>query len=557
VAVTVAGADEAVLAEKFAVMRPLLNERAWRVYLGSEANALGRGGVAAVARASDASAVTVAAGAALAADRGAVAGLPAGRSRRAGAGRPRAEDVQPGLSRALDGLLEDGKRGDPVSPLTWSTLSLRELERALGELGFRCGKDTVARLMRAGGWSLQGMAKVLEGRQHPDRDAQFRHIGALVAEFAAAGEPAVSVDGKKKEQLGPYGRAGRSWRPAGDPLRVRGHDFPDPAAGRAVPYGVYDLAANRGFVTVGTSRDTPAFAVAAVRRWWLAEGRPRYPGARRLLVTCDAGGSNACASRGWKDGLARLAAETGLEVTVCHFPPGTSKWNKIEHRLFCHLTRTWRARPLMTAQDAVAGIAATVTAQGLTCTAVLDEASYPEGAKVAGPRMKHLQERVLDRSPFHGEWNYSLRPAPLPGPEPEPAPGRPDPALPGRLAALAGLPDLAGQAANAWRADREHRLALARGRPRLRAAGHAVRRLAPETVLAAAACHVRLGLTWTLLGQVLGVNRTSVSVPGRHAVRVLEELGITEQPGTPRIKTAAALRDHASALGITLETTTK
>ena len=305
-------------------------------------------------------------------------------------------------------------------------------------------------------------------------------------------------------------------------------------------------------MTVGTSRDTARFAVGAIRRWWLAEGQSRYPHATRLLVTCDSGGSNSSVSRLWKDELAVLAAETGLEITVCHFPPGTSKWNKIEHRLFCHITRTWKARPLMTAEDAVAGIAATVTSQGLKCTAVLDDGDYPEGVEVSARRMKYLEDRVLDRDPFHGEWNYTVRPAPRPGREQEPEPAGPDPALPAALAALAGLPHLDDLAGHAWQADREHRRALARGRPRLRNTGQGIRRLAPGTVLSAAACHVRLGMTWTLLAQVLGVDRSSISVPGCCAVTVLEGLGITALPGQPRIRTAAALRDHATALGVTI-----
>ena len=553
--VAIADADEAALAGKFAVMRPFLDERGWRVYLGSEANALGYGGVAAVARASGASQTTVAAGAAEAADPAARAVLPPGRSRRAGAGRPRSEDAQPGLTDALNGLLEDGKRGDPVSPLTWSVLSLRDLEARMAALGFRCGKDAVARLMHEDGWSLRGMAKVLEGSQHPDRDAQFRRISVMIAGFTAAGDPVISVDGKKKEQLGPYHRDGRSWRPAGDPVRVRDHDFPDPELGRIAPYGVYDIAANTGFVSVGTSHETAAFAVNAIRRWWQAEGQSRYPRAARILLTCDSGGSNSSVSRLWKHELALLAAETGLEVTVCHFPPGTSKWNRIEHRLFCHITRTWKARPLMTRQDAVAGIAATATYQGLKCTAVLDGGHYPDKVKVSGNRMKYLEDRVLDRDPFHGEWNYTIAPAPRPGPEPGPERPGPDPALPAALASLAGLPALHDLAGHAWQAGREHRLALARGRPRLKNSG-GNRLLAPETVLAAAACRIRLGMTWALLAQVLGVHPSSISAPGGHAVTLLEQLGITPEPGQPRIRTAAALRDHATALGITINPAT-
>jgi len=414
--VLVAISEDAVagLAAKFAVMRKVADERAWRVYLGSEALALGRGGIKAVALAAGVSETTVAAGIAEI-ESGGLDELPPGRSRRQGGGRKKAEDTQSGLKRELRGLVEEATRGDPMAEITWCSRSLRDLERQMAALGFRCGKDAIARMLREDGYSLQAMAKVLEGRQHPDRDAQFRHINEQIAAFAAAGGPVVSVDAKKKEQLGPYHRDGRSWRPKGSPVRVRDHDFPDAQLGKITPYGVYDIAANRGFVSVGTSHDTAAFAVSALRLWWQREGSCRYRGARRLLVVCDAGGSNGYRCRLWKDQLAVLAAQTGLEITVCHFPPGTSKWNKIEHRLFCHITRTWRARPLMTAADAVAGIAATTTYQGLKCTAVLDEGDYPDGAKVSDERMKHLEERVIARHGEHGEWNYAIGPAPAGG----------------------------------------------------------------------------------------------------------------------------------------------
>ena len=325
------GADGAVvarLAEKFAEYRPYADERGWRCYLGSEARAYAREagcGVAAaagvVAVAAGVSRTTVMAGAGELAD--GAEPVP-GRSRRPGAGRPRAEEAQPGLRQALLGLVEPATRGDPVVAVTWTTLSLRDLERQMAGLGFAYGKDAIARLLHEAGYSLQGMSRVTDGSQHPDRDAQFGRINALIAEFTAAGNPVISADGKKKEQLGPYCRAGRSWRPAGDPVRVRDHDFPDAELGKVTPYGVYGIAANTGFVSVGTSRDTAAFAVNALRLWWRAEGRARYPRARRLLVTCDAGGSNGYAVRLWKDELAVLAAETGLEITVARFPPGTS-----------------------------------------------------------------------------------------------------------------------------------------------------------------------------------------------------------------------------------------
>ena len=507
------GADGAVvagLAEKFAEFRPHADERAWRFYLGSEARAYAREagcGIAAaaavVAAAAGVSRATVTAGAGELADG---AGPAPGRVRRPGAGRRKAEESQPGLRPALLGLLEATTRGDPVVAVTWTTLSLRELERELGRLGFRCRKDAVARMLREAGYSLRGMSRVLEGRRHPDRDAQFRHVNAVIARFRAAGDPVVSVDAKKKELIGLFHRAGRSWRPRGEPLRVLDHDFPDPKLGKVTPYGVYDVAADRGFVSVGTSHDTAAFAVNALRLWWRAEGGSRYPGARRLLVTCDSGGSNSQTGRLWKDQLAVLAAETGLEVTVAHFPPGTSKWNKIEHRLFCHITRTWKARPIMTRQDAVAGIAATTTCQGLKCTAVLDEAAYPDKVKVTGRRMRHLEERVLDRGPFHGEWNYAVRPAPA-GPEPEQAPA-PGPDLEG-LAALAGIADfgeLLAEVAVPWQADRERRLALARGSGSRKRDGGPPGpfRLPYEAIVAAAACRLRLNMPCRLLGEVLG-----------------------------------------------------
>ena len=550
------GADGAVvarLAEKFAEFRPHADERGWRFYLGSEARAYAReagceiaAAAAVVAAAAGVSRATVMAGAGELAEG---AGPLPGRARRPGAGRPKAEDRDQGLRPALRGLLEAATRGDPVVAVTWTTLSLRDLERELGALGFGCGKDAVARMLREDGYSLQGMSRVLEGRQHPDRDAQFRHVNAMIAEFTAAGDPVVSVDAKKKELIGPFARAGRSWRPAGDPVKVRDHDFPDEELGKITPYGVYDIAVNRGFVSVGASCDTAAFAVNALRLWWRAEGGSRYPGARRLLVTCDAGGSNSCTARLWKDQLAVLAAETGLQIAVCHFPPGTSKWNRIEHRLFCHITRTWKARPLMTRQDAVAGIAATVTYQGLKCTAVLDGAAYPDGVKVSGRRMRYLEERVLDRGPFHGEWNYTVRPA-APGPAPPPGP---DLAALAALAGVADLPALLAAAAAPWQADRERRLALARGRAaRDGNGGGTPWKLPFEAIVTAAACHHRLGMPYRLLGELLGAHQSTISQAVSRINPVLAPHGITPAAGGPRISTRARLRDHAATSGITI-----
>jgi Rhodopirellula transposase DDE domain len=405
---------------------------------------------------------------------------------------------------------------------------------AVGELGELAG---------------EGMSRVLEGKQHPDRDAQFRNINARIAEYRDAGDPVVSADTKKKEQPGPFYRAGQSWRRKGDPVRVRDHDFPDGELGKVTPYGVYDTAANRGFVSVGTSHDTAAFAVNALRLWWRAEGGSRYRGARRLLVTCDAGGSNGYTTRLWKDQLAVLAAETGLEVTVCHFPPGTSKWNKIEHRLFCHITRTWKARPLMTRQDAVAGIAATVTYQGLKCTAVLDDGHYPGKVKISDQRMKYLEERVLDRGPFHGEWNYTVRPAP---PEPDPPPG-PDLAALAALAGIADLPALLAAVTAPWQADRDRRLHLARGAPRTRASGPATPWKLPfEAIVTAAACHHRLAMPYRLLSEVLGAHESTISAAVTRINPILAPHGITPAATATRITTLTRLRQHATASGITI-----
>ena len=550
----VSGEAVAGLAAKFAVMRPALDERQWRRYLGSEARALGHGGVVAVARASGCSENTVAAGV-REIESGELDGLPAGRSRRAGGGRKRAEERQPGLTEALLEVAGESTRGDPMAEVTWCSQSLRELARLMAARGFSCGKDTAARILRDAGYRLQAMAKVLEGSQHPDRDAQFRHVNGRIAAFRAAGDPVVSVDAKKKELVGPFGRPGRSWRPGGDPVRVRDHDFMDRGLGMIVPYGIYDVAANRGFVSVGTSHDTAAFAVSALRLWWQAEGASRYEGARRLLVVCDAGGSNSCRCHLWKDQLAVLAAGTGLRVEVCHFPPGTSKWNKVEHRMFCHITRTWRARPLMTRQDAVAGIAATVTAGGLKCTAVLDDGDYPGGVRVSRERVRYLEDRVLSRDPFHGEWNYAVLPAPRPAPQqPEPAPG-PAPDLPG-LAALAGiadLPALLDAMALPWQAAREQRLHLQRGRPRAKASGGGQKALPYESVITAAACRLRLGMPWRLLGELLGADTSTVSLAGNRAVPLLQAHGITPGHAPARITTTAELRSHAAARRIPVE----
>jgi hypothetical protein len=493
-----------------------------------------------------------------------------GRARQPGAGRKKLEDKDPGLRPALEELLAAATRGDPMAEITWCSLSLRELERQMARLGLRCGKDAIARMMREDGYSLQGMSRAIEGRQHPDRDAQFGYINAMITQFRAAGEPVVSVDAKKKEQLGPYHRAGRSWRRKGDPVKVRDHDFPDEEAGKITPYGVYDIAANRGFVSVGTSCDTAAFAVNALRLWWQREGAARYPGAGRLLVTCDAGGSNGYRCRLWKDQLAKLAEETGLEIRVCHFPPGTSKWNKIEHRLFCHITRTWRARPLMTKEEAVAGIAATTTYAGLKVTAILDAADYPGAVKVSDERMKYLEDRILDRGAVRGEWNYSVLPVPRPAPEPDPQPGpRPagrcpqdvlnHPALTGMEPA--DLQALAAALEVPFGARREHDNYARRGRGRINApknpdAAHGNRRIDVAGHVLALRLREHLRLTADITGALLGVDRTTIGHATSVTRQLLASTGIPLPPAAPppgiRLRTTDDLREYAAAAGITL-----
>lgn len=398
--------DEEVLAEKFAGLRRHLNERQWRLMLGAEALAIGRGGIALVARVAGVSRTTVQAGV----NQVRVGVEPDGRVRAAGAGRRPVEVVQPGIVEALDGLVSPATRGDPMSPLRWTSKSLRQLADALRGMGFRVGRDTVARLLRQAGYRLQAVFKTKEGASHPDRDAQFGFINTLAGKFVATGDPVISVDTKKKELVGAYANAGREYQPTGTPVEVNGHDFPT-GVPKAIPYGVYDVGADTGFVSVGVTADTAAFAVNAIRTWWTTIGSVRYPQARRLLITADCGGSNGNRTRVWRLELSRLAAEIRLPITVCHFPPGTSKWNKVEHRLFSFISINWRGRPLTDYQTVVETIAATTTATGLTVEAVLDAGSYPTGVKVSDVEMAAIPLRCYD---FHPEWNYRIEPVSIP-----------------------------------------------------------------------------------------------------------------------------------------------
>ncbi len=315
-----------------------------------------------------------------------------------------------------------------MPPLRWTARSAESLAREMTSRGHRCSKPTVLRLLHAAGYSTQGNAKMIEGRQSPDRDAQFRYIARQARHHLAAGDPVISVDTKKREKIGLFAQPGREWRPQGAPVRVRDHDFTGKDTLVATPYGSCDVGANDGFVNAGTDHDTAAFATESIRRWWQAAGKDRYPAARRLLITADAGGTDGYRTRAWKAGLAALAAEAGLKITVCLFPPGTSKWNKIEHRLFCHITRNWRARPLTSYDIVINTIAATTTQAGLTVTAALDTSDYPAGVKIPDDTMADLEARFLTRHGFCGTWNYTLSPAPRPAPPRQPPAPRPAPA---------------------------------------------------------------------------------------------------------------------------------
>jgi transposase len=393
--------SEEALVQMFAMLTPHLDERRKRLLAGAQARALGRGGIAAVARASGMSRSTVQSGV-REVNEGAE---PSGRVRRPGAGRPRLIDKDPDLLLELDDLVSPEARGDPMSPLLWTAKSTYQLANALAGKGFTVSPNTVGDLLANMGYSLQGTSKQKEGRQHVDRDAQFAYINSTAGPFLAAGEPVISVDTKKKELVGEYSNAGKEYQPKAEPVRTLVHDFIDPDMGKAIPYGVYDMGANEGWVSVGEDADTASFAVATIKRWWEQMGRPRYPEATKLLVCADSGGSNGYRLRAWKVELAKLAKETGLEITVCHFPPGTSKWNKIEHRMFSFITMNWRGRPLVSYRTVVQLIAGTTTKKGLKIQADRDEDYYPLGVKISN---RELAAVPLTHHEFHGEWNYTV-----------------------------------------------------------------------------------------------------------------------------------------------------
>jgi hypothetical protein len=542
-----------MLAAKFGSILPHLDERQRRLLLGAEARVLGHGGIRLVAAAAGAAEATVSAGV-----RELESGdEPLGRARRRGGGRKRLAETDPGLVPALLALVEPEERGDPESPLRWTIKSVRTLAAELTAAGHRVSADTVHALLREQGFSLQGNARVLEGKQHPDRDAQFRYINEQARSRAGAGDPVISVDTKKKEQVGQYRNAGRGWRPGGDPVKVRDHDFPGPGPRPAIPYGIYDLAANAGWVSVGTDHDTAAFAVESIRRWWAARGSRDYPAARRLLITADAGGSSGYRTRAWKAGLAALAAETGLEITCCHFPPGTSKWNKIEHRLFSAITLNWRGRPLTSHEVIVTSIAATTTATGLRVHAELDPGTYATGIKISDQQMAALP---VTRHGWHGDWNYTLHPRPAgttAAPPPPRGPARP-PADLAWLArpAITGIPgpdlDALTAALTTPAAQlREAALTRRRGyRPRQHASPGRQPRLTLTGKLIAAILHDRHGLPYKAISALTQLRHEDICRHTSDIRRLLHQTGHTIQPATHKLATLTDLYSYAASHGI-------
>jgi hypothetical protein len=548
------------LSAKFEAIFPHLDERQRRLLMGAEARCLGHGGIRVVAAAAGVREGTVSLGAAEL-ESGAD---PLGRARRPGGGRKRLADLDPGLRPALLALVEPDERGDPMSPLRWTTKALRALARELTGQGHRVSADTVAGLLREEGFSLQGNSRTIEGKQSPDRDAQFRYIREQARIHQDAGEPVISVDAKKKEQVGQYGNAGREWRPAGDPVRVRDHDFPDPQEGKVIPYGIYDLAANTGWVNVGTDGNTAALAVESVRRWWQQAGSPAYPGAARLLITADAGGSNGYRTRAWKAGLAALASETGLDITVCHFPPGTSKWNKIEHRLFSAISMNWRGRPLTSHEVIVATIAATTNRAGLTVRAQLDTGLYPAGVRISDQQMAALP---ITRHDFHGDWNYALHPQPAaasPG-QPSAASAAPAPARPARCdqdtlsrPALTGLsrPALAALITALtlpWNASQEAARYTRRGGPRRNSPGAGPRpRLDLTDHILATLLRQHLSLPCHVIAALLGASPAAISQATRTTRPLIARHAAITPPAPGHPRTLAGLYRYAATAGITL-----
>jgi hypothetical protein len=400
--------DATQVEKRFKQLSPYFDERLRRVWAAAEAEALGFGGAVAVERSTGVSRRAIAVGRRELEKGPPVAGAAGpGRIRSPGGGRKKLTAKNPKLLGSLLALVEPSTRGDPEQPLRWTSKSVRHLAGELQKQGFHVSHQLVAELLQQEGYSLQANVKTREGGAHPDRNAQFEHINARIGQTQAQGQPVISVDTKKKELVADFKNSGREWRPKGQPEEVRVHDFIIPALGRANPYGVYDLAHNRGWVSVGTDHDTAAFAVSTIRRWWEGMGQSLYPAATRLLITADGGGSNGSRNRLWKRELQALADGSGLEIEVAHLPPGTSKWNKIEHRLFSFISQNWRGKPLTSHEVIVQLIAATTNRKGLAVHAEIDSGTYPPGTKITKKEMAQLR---LEPAPFHGEWNYTIRP---------------------------------------------------------------------------------------------------------------------------------------------------
>ena len=401
------GPDADVISGKYTTLEPILDERARRLWAATEARAIGRGGVSRVSAATGLSRITIQAGLDELHSGPADPEDVTGRIRRPGGGRKPLTEHAPKLILSLENLVDPGSRGDPMSPLRWTCKGAAKLASELGSQGYRASERSVNRLLHALGYSLQSNRKTIEGGDHPDRDAQFRYINRRVKASQRLGQPVVSVDTKKKELVGQFRNGGREWRPKGRPEEVKVHDFLDKELGKAIPYGIYDQTANTGWVCVGVDHDTAEFAVETLRRWWRKMGSRVYPDATKLLITADGGGSNGSRCRLWKVELQGLADEIGLRISVCHFPPGTSKWNKIEHRMFCHVTENWRGRPLVSREVVVNLIGHTTTKEGLSIRSELDANSYPLGRKVTEGQMDGLS---IKPEKFHGEWNYTILP---------------------------------------------------------------------------------------------------------------------------------------------------
>jgi transposase len=543
------------LAARLGALLPHLNERQRRFLLAAEARELGHGGIRAVSRAAGVSETTVRKGIAELAEESTP--FPAGRIRRPGGGRRKATEKNPALLPALLALVEPDERGDPMSPLRWTTKSLRNLAVELTEQGHAVSATTVGRLLRENGFSLQGNAKTLEGKQHPDRDAQFHYINDQVKEHQAAGEPVISVDTKKKEIIGHYHNPGREWRPKGEPIDVEDHSlFFRGDIQQAIPYGIYDIAANTGWVNVGVDHDTSTFAVASIRRWWENRGKGVYPNAQRLLITADSGGSNSPRYRLWKSELAALAEETGLAITVCHFPPGTSKWNKVEHRLFSHITMNWRGRPLTSHEVVIKTIESTRTRAGLRVEAELDTGSYPIGITVS---KEYLDSLPIQPHETRGAWNYTVQPhgcctaAQKGGSGPR--------VIPSEVLEILSHPVLTGMSreelqcliellAPAQEAQAEKRAYNRRGGRRRRAKGAGgMTVMTPAARIVATLVYLREVCPMPVLQDLLGVGRSAMQQVTRETRVLLAEHNHPVRPIALRLSSTQAVRDFVASAG--------